>query len=108
MHLTAPSHWSRSIGTGGRDPSERVVTIVGMRTPARVVFYQSRTGYAGQDHVKYEVTGEDGESRRVRHDDFGRRLQARLTAGARAGLNCSRALPNIIGTHNRRKRLLQA
>jgi hypothetical protein len=23
--------WSRSIGTGGRDPSERVVTIVGMR-----------------------------------------------------------------------------
>jgi N-acetylmuramoyl-L-alanine amidase len=36
MHLTAPSHpapnWSRSIGTGGRDPSERVVTIVGMRS----------------------------------------------------------------------------
>ena len=31
MHLTAPSHWSRSIGTGGRDASERVVTIVGMR-----------------------------------------------------------------------------
>ena len=34
MHLTAP-HWSRSIGTGGRDASERVVTIVGMRTPRR-------------------------------------------------------------------------
>ena len=32
MHLTAPSNWSRSIGTGGRDPSERVVTIAGMRT----------------------------------------------------------------------------
>jgi hypothetical protein len=32
MHLTAPSLWSRSIGTGGRDASERVVTIVGMRT----------------------------------------------------------------------------
>jgi hypothetical protein len=30
MHLTAPSNWSRSIGTGGRDPSERVVTIAGM------------------------------------------------------------------------------
>jgi hypothetical protein len=28
MHLTAPSHWSQSIGTGGRDASERVVTIV--------------------------------------------------------------------------------
>jgi hypothetical protein len=35
MHLTAPSHWSRSIGTGGRDASERVVTIVVMRTPRR-------------------------------------------------------------------------
>jgi hypothetical protein len=31
MHLTAPSDWPRSIGTGGRDPSERVVTIAGMR-----------------------------------------------------------------------------
>jgi hypothetical protein len=30
MHLTAPSRRSRSIGTGGRDPSEHVVTIVGM------------------------------------------------------------------------------
>jgi|SRR5215831_2418438 hypothetical protein len=34
MHLTVPSHWSRSIGTGGRDPSERLVTIVGMRRRA--------------------------------------------------------------------------
>jgi hypothetical protein len=36
MYLMAPPHpapqWSRSIGTGGRDPSERVVTIVGMRS----------------------------------------------------------------------------
>jgi hypothetical protein len=32
MHLTAPSHWSRSIVTGGRDASERVVTIVVART----------------------------------------------------------------------------
>ena len=31
MHLTAPLHWSRSIGTNGRDPSELVVTIAGMR-----------------------------------------------------------------------------
>jgi hypothetical protein len=31
MHLTAPSRRSRSIGTGGRDPSEQVVMIVGMR-----------------------------------------------------------------------------
>ncbi len=32
MHLTVPSHWSRSIVTGGRDESERVVTIVVART----------------------------------------------------------------------------
>jgi hypothetical protein len=32
MPLTASSRRSRSIGTGGRDPSEQVVTIVGMRT----------------------------------------------------------------------------
>jgi hypothetical protein len=39
MHLTAPSHWSRSIGTGGRDPSERVVTIVGMRNvPPNLIY----------------------------------------------------------------------
>jgi hypothetical protein len=31
MHLTAPSRRSRSIGAGGRDPSEQVVTILGMR-----------------------------------------------------------------------------
>src|SRR5262245_4708001 len=32
-----------------------------LKTPARVVFYQSRDGYTGPDHVKYEVTSENGE-----------------------------------------------
>jgi hypothetical protein len=32
-----------------------------LKMPARVVFYQSRPGYAGPDHVKYEVTSENGE-----------------------------------------------
>jgi hypothetical protein len=32
MHLTAPSHWSRSIVTGGRDALERPDAIIGMRT----------------------------------------------------------------------------
>jgi len=30
MHLTALSHWSRSIGTGGRHASEPVDAITGM------------------------------------------------------------------------------
>ena len=33
MHLTAPSHWSRSIVMGGRDESEQVDAIIGMRIP---------------------------------------------------------------------------
>jgi hypothetical protein len=37
MHLTAPSHWSRSIGTSGRDPSESAVTIAGMRNAQKAV-----------------------------------------------------------------------
>ncbi len=32
MHLTAPSHWSRSIVAGGRDAPEQLVTIVVVRT----------------------------------------------------------------------------
>jgi hypothetical protein len=32
MHLTALSHWSRSIGTGGRHASEPVDAITGMRS----------------------------------------------------------------------------
>jgi predicted nucleotidyltransferase len=32
-------HWSRSIGTGGRDPSESVVAIVGMRTLGATSLY---------------------------------------------------------------------
>ena len=36
MHLTTPSHWSRSIVTNGRRASERVVTIVGMRRRAQL------------------------------------------------------------------------
>jgi hypothetical protein len=42
MHLTAlissVPNWSRLIGTGGRDPSELVVTIAGMRTHGMTVF----------------------------------------------------------------------
>src|SRR6266436_1560442 len=47
MHLTAPSHWSRSIGTGGRDASERVVTIVGMRTLPAVFQFQAFAAAGG-------------------------------------------------------------
>ena len=42
MHLTAPSNWSRSIGTGGRDPSEQVVTIAGMRIAAAIPDFPGR------------------------------------------------------------------
>jgi hypothetical protein len=32
-----------------------------IKTPAQVVFYQARQGYAGPDHLTYEVTSENGE-----------------------------------------------
>lgn len=32
-----------------------------IKTPAQVVFYLARRGYEGPDHVKYEVTSENGE-----------------------------------------------
>jgi hypothetical protein len=44
MHLTAPSHWSRSIVTGGRDASERVVTIAGMRTAGQLASVRGACG----------------------------------------------------------------
>jgi predicted O-linked N-acetylglucosamine transferase (SPINDLY family) len=37
MHLTAPSHWSRSIVMGGRDASEQVDAIIGMRKQGKKV-----------------------------------------------------------------------
>jgi hypothetical protein len=39
----------------------RVVGCPSLKMPARVIFYQSRAGYVGPDHVKYEVTSENGE-----------------------------------------------
>jgi hypothetical protein len=57
MHLTAPSHWSRSIGTGGRDPSERVVTIVGMRMYRR---HDLNTGFGTErDNLAPDAKGND-------------------------------------------------
>ena len=39
MHLTVPSNWSRSIGTGGRDASERLDAIVVTRRLHRIRHY---------------------------------------------------------------------
>ena len=41
--------------------TERVAGCPGLKTPAQVVLYLARPGYAGPDHVKYEVTSENGE-----------------------------------------------
>ena len=49
MHLTVPSHWSRSIVTGGRDESERVVTIVVARI--QIVQAQRFAGEQGQSAI---------------------------------------------------------
>ncbi len=41
--------------------TNKVAGCPGLKTPAQVVFYLARAGFAGPDHVKYEVTGENGE-----------------------------------------------
>ena len=41
--------------------TDKVAGCPGLKTPAQVVLYVARTGYAGPDHVKYEVTSENGE-----------------------------------------------
>jgi len=41
--------------------TNRIAGCPGLKTPAQVVFYMARAGYAGPDHVKYEVTDENGQ-----------------------------------------------
>jgi hypothetical protein len=40
--------------------TDKVAGCPGLKTPAQAVFYLAGAGYAGPDHVKYEVTGENG------------------------------------------------
>jgi hypothetical protein len=41
--------------------TNKVARCPNLKIPAQVVFYVAGTGYAGPDHVKYEVTAENGE-----------------------------------------------
>jgi hypothetical protein len=45
----------------GELTTTKVAGCPGLKTPAQVVFYLARAGYAGPDHVKYEITTENGE-----------------------------------------------
>jgi hypothetical protein len=41
--------------------TDNIAGCPGLKTPAQVVLYLAHAGYAGPDHVKYEVTSENGE-----------------------------------------------
>jgi hypothetical protein len=41
--------------------TDKIAGCPSLKTPAEVVFYMAHPGYAGPDHVKYEVTSENGE-----------------------------------------------
>jgi len=41
--------------------TNKIAGCPALKTPAQVVFYQAKTGYQGADHVRYEVTSENGE-----------------------------------------------
>ena len=40
--------------------TDKVAGCPSLKAPAQVVFYSAQAGYVGPDHVKYEVTNEDG------------------------------------------------
>lgn len=42
--------------------SDKITGCQPMKIPAQVVFYQARAGYAGPDHLTYEVISENGEA----------------------------------------------
>jgi hypothetical protein len=41
--------------------TNKVAGCPGLKTPALVVFYQAKEGYAGSDHVSYAVTNAQGK-----------------------------------------------
>lgn len=41
--------------------TDKIAGCPELKVPAQVVFYQASTGYAGPDHVSYEMTTENGE-----------------------------------------------
>jgi hypothetical protein len=41
--------------------TDKVASCPAFKIPAQVVFYRARAGYAGPDHVVYEVTDANGE-----------------------------------------------
>ena len=42
--------------------TDKVPGCPGLKTPALVVFYQSKEGYSGSDHVSYAVTNAAGQA----------------------------------------------
>jgi hypothetical protein len=42
--------------------ADKVAGCPTVRTPAQVIFYRAHAGYAGPDHVRYEVTSENNET----------------------------------------------
>jgi hypothetical protein len=41
--------------------TDKIAGCPKIKIPAQVVFYRAREGYAGSDHVSYEVTASNGE-----------------------------------------------
>ena len=42
--------------------TNKVAGCPGLKTPVLVVFYQSKEGYSGTDHVRYAVTNAQGQT----------------------------------------------
>ena len=58
--IEAPKSGTLTVRTGVIT-TDKVAGCPGLKAPAQVVFYLAHAGYVGPDHVKYEVTSENGE-----------------------------------------------
>jgi hypothetical protein len=76
MRINRPAHRRRSPAFRAIEPAKNGVLTVrkavlstdkipgcpSLKTPALVVFYQSKEGYSGSDHVSYAVTNAAGQT----------------------------------------------
>jgi len=59
--IEAPKYGTLTV-RGAVLKTDKIAGCPGLKTPAQVVFYMAHAGYAGSDHVKYEVTSENSDA----------------------------------------------
>jgi hypothetical protein len=61
VHIIEAPHAGMLTVRRGELTTDRVAGCPTLKMPAQVVIYQAGAGYLGPDHVRYEVTSDNGE-----------------------------------------------